>query len=407
MSVSDLRKQLKATPIAKLKTAVEKDNVMIGASNNEYLSLVDGKSIKIRIFPAHPGKESFYIARKSYWLSITRQDGEIGRTVVNDSKVHAGTTYDIVDEYIKMARPLAKGDDDKLKALNGERDSLSPSYTWMAYASKVEQDEKLHPMLWEFKKTVRDAINKLSFSEGEDDAIEIDPFTDPDEGLPIMVKYNSKPNRKAGENYYEVSFPKKSVARPLSDEEIEDFLRLKPLDEVLGYTMRDFERALEGLQNFDEEHGFGLFEDDTWLEKVEQIKNQYDAEEAEEKPVKKAAPVKSAGIQKSVKKVVMPEPEPEPEEEEADEDDAQLEGDKYDEMDRNELKRHIKKEGIAVVVKTSMTDDDIRDAIRATVSESEEDEDPEEEAEEAEEAPSQKTKVSLADIRKKLAAGKK
>ena len=59
---SALRAQLSATPIKKLKKVVEEDNEMVGAQSNEYLNLEDGKTLKIRIFPAHPGEENFYVA---------------------------------------------------------------------------------------------------------------------------------------------------------------------------------------------------------------------------------------------------------------------------------------------------------------------------------------------------------
>lgn len=64
------------------------------------------------------------------------------------------------------------------------------------------------------------------------------------------------------------------------------------------------------------------------------------------------------------------------EEEEDDED----EGDEFDEMDRTALKKYIKSEELDVTVKKSMSDDDIRAAIREAVGDDEEedDEEPEE-----------------------------
>lgn len=64
--------------------------------------------------------------------------------------------------------------------------------------------------------------------------------------------------------------------------------------------------------------------------------------------------------------------EEETEEEEEDED----EGDEFAEMDRTALKAYIKDNGLDINVKKSMTDDDIRDAIRAEVGNEEEDEKP-------------------------------
>ena len=434
---ADLRAQLRPTSIKKLKKVVDEDNEMVGAQSNEYLNLEDGKTLKIRIFPAHPGQENFYVAKKCYWLTVEGNDGEPRRTTVLDSVVHGGTEKDLCAEFIKYAKKKWAKDSEKMECFSGQ-DSLSPQYTWLCYADKVVADEELRAKLWEFKKMVRDAMNKLAFSEDEDEPIEVDPFTDPDEGLPIMVKYMKKPNKKKGENYYEVSFPKKVTARPLSDEEIEYFMGLKPLSEVIPtYAMRDFERALEGLQNFDEEHDLEMFEDEDWLEIVEEVKAQYDAEddEEEEKPKKKTSkkvtkkakdveededdsddsddeeeeekPKKKSAPAKGKKK---PEPEEEDDDEEADEDEEEsddeddsdeAEDDGLDDMDRTELKKYIKDNGLEVSVKKSMSDDDLREAIREAMDDSEgDDEADEDEDDEEEEKP--KSKVTMKDIRKKL-----
>ena len=195
-------------------------------------------------------------------------------------------------------------------------------------------------------------------------------------------------------------------ARPLTDEEIEYFMTLKPLSEVINrYGMRDFERALEGLQNFDTENEIDLFEDEDWLEHLEEIKAQYDAEEDSEdsKPAKKST-------KKVVKKVAEPEDdeeEDEPEdntEEDSDEEDDEEEesGDEFDRLDRSALKKYIVDNDLEISVKKSMSDDDLRNAIRSAKS-SAPDVDDEDEDEEEDEAPA---RVSLGDIRKKL-AGKK
>ena len=393
MAEKSFRSQFKATPIKALKKQVDDDNSLIGASNNEYLSLEDGKTTKIRVFPPHPDHDDFYITKKSYWLSVAKKDGDMGRTTVLDSRVHGGTAMDVVEEYSKMAKKFCAKDSDKIDAITGDKDSLKPAYSWMAYASAIKAEEILHPMLWEFKKMVRDAMNKLAFSEDDDDAIEIDPFTDPDEGLPILVKYMKNPNRKKGENYYEVSFPKKVTAYPLSDEVLEAFMALKPLDEVLSkYGMKDFDRAVEGLQNFDEEHSIGLFEEESWIEKLEEIRSQYDAEDDDDedaKPAKKvvkkteAAPAKKSAPKASAKKSV-----------EVDEDEEEepvkkkkvpaKNTDQFDDMDRTQLKEFIAENELDVKVKKAFEDDEIRDLIRAAYTETEEVE--EEEEDEVEES---------------------
>lgn len=413
--MTNLRSQLKATSIKKLQKQVDADNEMVGTgSSTEYLNLEDGKTIKIRIFPAHPGQEEFYVAKKCYWLTFNTDDGDTRRGTVLDSKVHGGTKWDIVEEYVKWAKKHIGNDAEKLEALVGngpKSNSLNPQYSWLCYADRVNGDNQLRAKLWEFKKMVRDAMNKLAFSEDEDEVIEVDPFTDPDEGLPINVTYRKNPNKKKGENYYEVAFPKKVSARPLTDEEIEYFMTLKPLSEVIyKYGMRDFERALEGLQNFDEDNEIGLFDDDDWLEHLEEIKAQYDADEEEEKPKKSAKKVVNKDESAPKKAVVEDEDDEEEEDDDTseEEDDAEdTEGDEFDDMDRSELKKYISKNGLEISVKKSVSDDDLREAIRAASKDEDaaeaDDEKEDDDTDNEEEAPA---KVSLNDIRKRL-AGKK
>lgn len=423
--MANLRSQFKATSIKSLRKTVDKDDALVGVQNNDYLNLEDGKTVKIRIFPAHPGHENFYVSRMCYWMSFTQEEGEAKRGTVLDSIAHGGTEMDIVREYVKMAKKLYGNDDAKMEALTGtgmNSNSLNPQYSWLCYADIVRDGEELRPKIWEFKKMVRDLLNKLAFSEDDDEPIEVDPFTDPDEGLPVLVKYLKKPNKKKGENYYEVGFAKKPVARPLSDEELEYFSSVKPLSEVTPrYSMRDFDRALDGLRNFDEDNGFDLFENDDWLDIVEKVKDQYSSDEddapkkktakkvakpavadeddeEEEKPVAKKKPAK------------VEDPEPEEDEEETEEDTNESEdndeGDEFDDMDRTALKKYIKNEGLDITVKKSMSDDDLRNAIREAVADNSEDNDEGDEAETEEEEDEPSGKVSLDEIRKRLAKKK-
>lgn len=442
MSKNSLRDQFKPTSVKSLKKVAEEDEKMLGISSNEYLQLEDKKTIKVRIFPAHPGVESFYVRRKCYWLPFQRNDGEMGRTSVNDSVIHGGTKYDLIDEYVKAAKKFINGDSEKLEAITG-RDGLLPSYSWICYADKVQPDTELKAKLWEFRKVVRDALNRLTFTEDEDEAIETDPFTDIDEGLPVMVGYNKNPNRKKGENYYDVAFAKKPTPRPLSDAELEYFSTLKPLNEIIGkYTMQDFDRALAGLQIFDEEHEIGLFDDDDWLEKVEEIRAQYDSDDNEDggkrKSDKKTSKKKSDdedddedekhADKKSLKKSEPEddddsdddederpakkgkakkhtEPEDEDEEDEDDDNDSDSDDDELDGLDRSELKKYIKENELEVTVKKSMSDDDIREAIRAAQKSDDDDEDGDDDEDDSDDDDDDepKSKVSLSDIRKKLA----
>jgi hypothetical protein len=427
-----LREQFKATSIKSLRKAIDKDDAMVGVQSNDYLSLEDGKTSKIRIFPAHPDEDNFYVSRMCYWMSFTNDEGEVRRGTVNDSIAHGGTERDIVREYVKFAKKRYGDDADKMEALTGtgmKSNSLNPRYSWLCYADIVREDEELRPKVWEFGKMVRDLLNKLAMSEDDDEPIQVDPYTDVDEGLPILVKYLKNPNKKKGEQYYEVGFAKKPVARPLSDDELEFFANVKPLTELTPkYGMRDFDRALDGLRNFDEENGFDLFDNDEWLDIVEKVKAQYDDTDNEDKPKKKTVTkVASKNVtdddddeeetpepKKKAKPAAKPEPEEsedEPEEEPEDDEEDNVEDESDDEfadMDRTQLKKYIKEKSLEITVKKSMSDDDLREAIRAAVANSDSDEDEEDNADDDDddEGDASSPSLTLAELRKKL-AGKK
>lgn len=436
-SVANFRSQFKATSIKALKNKIDKDDATMGVQNNEYLNLEDGKLLKIRIFPAHPHEENFYVSKMCYWLPFTNDDGESKRRTVLDSIAHGGTEMDIVREYVRFAKSRYSDDAEKMEALVGtgmQSNSLNPQYSWLCYADSVKEDAELKPKLWEFKKMVRDLLNKLACSEDEDEPIEVDPFTDPDDGLVLAVKYLKKPNKKKGENYYEVDFAKtgkkkEAYSRPLTDEELENFMKMRPLSEIIPrYGMRDFEQALEGLQNFDEENGFDLFDDDEWLEIVEKVKAQYEATDDDDDAPKKKITKKSAAAKSSKKQEDDDEEDDEDEDseednssddtddsddEDEDEEDAEDEdadedtdeSDEFDEMERDDLKKYIKKNKLDIKVTKNMSDDDLRDAIREKVnaSEDEDGEDDEDEDEDDTEEEAPKKKISVEDIRKKLA----
>lgn len=143
-----------------------------------------------------------------------------------------------------------------------------------------------------------------------------------------------------------------------------------------GMEEEDTETLIDIAESFVEEGG----ETESEEQEAEELANEAEEEEAEEEKPKakgKKAPAKDDDEEEE-------EETEEPEEEETEE------GDEFDEMDRTELKAYIKKNGLEITVKKSMTDDDIRDLIREAVND--EEEETEEEAEE--EAPAPKAKAA-------------
>ena len=142
-----------------------------------------------------------------------------------------------------------------------------------------------------------------------------------------------------------------------------------------GMEEEDTETLIDIAESFVEEGG----ETESEEQEAEELANEAEEEETEEEKPKakgKKAPAKDDDDE---------EEEEEETEEEAEEEETE-EGDEFDEMDRTELKAYIKKNGLEITVKKSMTDDDIRDLIREAVNDEEE--------ETEEEAPAPKAKAA-------------
>lgn len=430
--MSNLRDKFKATKVAEIKKSIDDETALLGySSGQDYIKLESGKTTKLRIYPKFPNESKYWQMRSYYWLPVVTNDGEVKRRPFSDARRHGGMPKDIIDEYIKFVKANFSDNEDKMSIFTRQRDGLAITNSWVAYAAKVEDDdEPLKPKIWEFKKTVRDHLRSLACDEDGDSIIEDDPFTDPNDGLIVRVKYNKQPDSHRSEKYYEVSLGKTPKKRPLTDEELEEFDKMTPLSEMFnGYSIDDFEDALKALQVFDEEEGIEAFDLPEWLDVVEEVRSLFKStsskkskedEDDDEKPSKKSV---SKTTTKSAPKPSAKE-EPEDDDEDEDEEDEDNDSnddsyDKYDDMSRDELKRHIKSSGLEISVKKSMSDDDIREAIRkaeAVVSDESDDDDEEDEDDSENEsqeeatptpAPSAGRKFSAAAIKAKLAAAKK
>ena len=152
-----------------------------------------------------------------------------------------------------------------------------------------------------------------------------------------------------------------------------------------GMEEEDTETLIDIAESFVEEGGETESEEQEAEELANEAEEEEEEEEAEEEKPKakgKKAPAKDDDDEEEEEETE------EPEEEETEE------GDEFDEMDRTELKAYIKKNGLEITVKKSMTDDDIRDLIREAVNEEEEETEEETEEEAEEEAPAPKAKAA-------------
>lgn len=155
------------------------------------------------------------------------------------------------------------------------------------------------------------------------------------------------------------------------EEAREKLLEILVENGIEGMEEEETDTLLDIAESFVEDDNSGDDEEQTEEEENDELAEEVEEEEEEEKPKKSA--------KKASKKVEEPEEEEEEDDEETEEEEEdEDEGDEFAEMDRTALKAYIKDNELDITVKKSMTDDDIRDLIRAEVGEEEEeDEKPE------------------------------
>jgi hypothetical protein len=394
-----LRDQFKATPVSDLKKVVKEEDSKIssGGKKTDFLEIKDGLN-KFRLFPKHQTEESFYHIRGVHWMTVEDDKGEDRRTTVLNSRLHGGFSKDIIEEYMRFVKEsLGSGDSEdteKIKKMVSWQDGITLQTSWICYANKMSKDKGNEFGVLEFKKTVRDGINDESIIEDEDEAITVDPFTDPDDGKPLLITYNSKAKKAA--DYYKVQVSKSAVM--LTDDELEKFSKTTPLSELpmLKYSPEMFELALNGIQHFDSENEVDLFDTDEFQGIIEDLRENFNKTDKPKKSSKSTPEPTSKSSNKVEKKAVVVEED----EEEEDEDD-ETEGDEFSSMDRNTLKKHILKNKLDLKLKTSMSDEDIRNLIRE-YSVEDEAEDEEEEDEDTPPPSDKKKPKTLEEIKAEL-----
>ena len=393
-----LRDKFKPVKTDQLKKNITNEAKFTGdSSRSGYLQIEEGPN-KFRLFPPHPGHESFSQLTVKHWVGVEK-DGQMRRAPVPNSRIHGGLKHDIFEEYIRRSKAWMEENDvedsaEKVKVMTAWKGGITGSTNWLMYALKIDGEERTFGLL-EVGKAVRDGINAIATSEDEDDPIEVDPFTHPDTGLPFTVTYKSKAQNP--KDKYLVSLGRKPVALPLTDEELEDFETKKPLSEIMSFSDNDLETAIEGLKKFDEENEIGFCATDEFEALVEEIKAEMSggkksvkktaggsSKPAPTKKEKKEEPKKPLKKSKPQEDEEEAEEEEEEVEEEADEEEEELSGDHLTALTRDALKKYIAKKSLEVKVKTSMSDEDIREAIRAVESPAEEEEAEEEEDDDSE-----------------------
>lgn len=381
------RSKFKATSVAK---TIKKDNELNhsmgrdGGARTEYIRFNQGANL-IRIYPPHPaemgGGEVFAEPKVTIFLPMmVVQRDERGAEMIDpatrrpilkesvrsvfNSRIHGGTPKDLVEEYISFTRGKLEEDlkscqdgktkgfiQSKIEAIDGnfakKIQGLRYRQAWAMYVDHIVGGTPKFGIL-EVGLAVKDRLNSLAASTDDgNDPLATDPFTDLETGRAIIVTYNKEAKRPT--DYYKTELDNAMVNEviggrnyslprtfPISDAQLENFIKVTPLKKRFHNVFKksDFELQLEGLEFFDTKHQMGTFEDPMWLEICEEISAYYPDEEDVPNVTEEAEEI------------------------------AEYDGDMFDTMTRKELGVFLKANKTGLLIKPTMSDDDVRDMAR-------------------------------------------
>lgn len=388
------RSKFKASVVQKTIDQEKEANKLTGKGGRERAGLLElevGRN-RFRIYPAHPGDEDAVYSETIstvYLPAMVVEKDDKGNEIIEkgkpkmkrvmkqifNSKLHGGTEKDLVEEYINIAKDIAANIQDKaekqklLDKIYGKY-SDNPSFRIsgcnyqnraVMYADKLDgqgQPEKFGRL--ELKMTVKKQMNEIAALEANDDPLGVDPFSDPESGLPVIITLR-KP--AAGEklqpsDYYKVTLDKDFhkvkktlIEYPISDERLEKFMTYPSLVSLYKnvFKKRDFELQLAGLEMYDTEQQIGIFDTEEFMAIAEEISSYFDGEDEGGMTDEDVAALESMGSEEEQEEVAETT------------DDAQ---DEYDLMTRVELVAFIKSEKLKITFTPRTSEEDLRLMIR-------------------------------------------
>lgn len=323
------------------------------SSRGNWHTIEEGRNV-FRVAPPHNPDYPAFIPYKTVTLDCEKpvyEDGEdTGRTEVGKKKIIVATQHhdelmklgvhgDVVELYVRMAKDIAfsqitdKKERSKFLApISGYR-AKDGKWVWgiepkTNYIGYVFDENKVLGKL-EIYPGINKDLDRLADELEADAPLDIDPWSNPVEGYPIVI---TRAKNDAGKTEYIVDkevpsrLKKESwddffARTALTDEQLEELANAKPLAEtyINSFTLRDFEAQMDGLTRFDKKYGFGIIETEEFQEAAAHIESVLRAEAANreeesteeetevetkvtakvetKKPIKKAIkkPIKKAG----------------------------------------------------------------------------------------------------------------
>lgn len=272
------RSKYRASSSEELQAESEKIKAREQSGRGSFLKVESGINV-FRLMPAPLKAKSSLFCFPSVTaflpLLVDEYDKEKGETTgkkvvkrkpVFNAKVHGGLSRDLVEEYIACASEyFAATIEDKkeilsrMKVITDFKSGIKPSSSWVAYAYKELAGVKTYGRL-QITDGVHKQMDTLCLRQGASGKpIVVDLFSHPDTGKKIQWTSDPLNVDPKAKNKISILFEQESS---LTDEELEMLESWEPLENLYKNCFKrfDFEKQLQGLQRFDAEKGYKVFD---------------------------------------------------------------------------------------------------------------------------------------------------
>ncbi len=273
----------------------------------------EGKNV-FRIAPAHNPADSPYVPVRYSQLEVEvdeydKEGNKTGKKIWARRKCFVITQHgphndnntsliknDPIESYIEFLQAKAE---EQFKVESEKKNYLAPlrgywegdKFQWgilpetrtICYA--WDNDWVLKQL--ELNKRWYQEMERISFNANSDGAYAIDIFSHIDQGIPLVIEKVINRDAKKSKTEYKVgkegpdmmkreSWDDFFAKTKVDDQHLEELLGKKSLQELYfqNYKQSDYQKAIMGLQRFDDKFGFDLFSDPLFIGALERIEQQ-------------------------------------------------------------------------------------------------------------------------------------
>lgn len=287
------------------KSAKENSKSFSNSSRAEFHNVDDGRNV-FRILPPHNENDPSYLPKRVAMLecevSEWKDGAETGKKEIRNKNIfiatqHGGLPKDPIELYIEYVRNRANDEIDNkedrqkfLSPITGWKDKkgvwnwgIAPKTSFVCYALKDGKIGRLEL----YESWVKE-MDKLAITEGADEVIGVDPFSDPNEGFPLIITKGKDDKNKTT---YSITKDEPSRAKResweeffervmVTDEQLAELEKQEPLPTLYGkdvYSTTDWDLSIDGLRRFDEKNKYGIFDNDEFLAELQELETKVPA----------------------------------------------------------------------------------------------------------------------------------